>query len=152
MIHPTACGDASFCRDHNYPISHGGARTVYPALLAVLCEGEKRKQLALGRFSTEMHNSNMSSVAGVTPRANVSPKDLSSPSNQAERDEDEAWSGDEDDGDEPPARKRPRTARPISVSCEKCKERKVSSLVRRHGCRSPLHALIAYCRRVSGEM
>ena len=44
----------------------------------------------------------------------------------------EAWSGEDDDeegdGIDGPSRKRQRTGRPISVSCERCKERKVSRL------------------------
>lgn len=57
----------------------------------------------------------------------ITPKDglASSPSNGAERDDEEVWS-DEDEGDGDRKRKRQRTSRPISVSCERCKERKVS--------------------------
>ncbi|KAK3061376.1 hypothetical protein LTR53_019802, partial [Teratosphaeriaceae sp. CCFEE 6253] len=50
-----------------------------------------------------------------------SPRHGASPSHEPGRDEEEAWSGDDDDDDdglEGPARKRQRTGRPISVSCE----------------------------------
>nr|POE66123.1 putative transcriptional regulatory protein [Quercus suber] len=49
-----------------------------------------------------------------------------SPRNELEREE-SAWSADEDEGEEDDARarKRSKTTQPISVSCERCKERKV---------------------------
>ena len=58
---------------------------------------------------------------------NVSPKDHTSPSNGADQRDEEEWSGDEDDeeGDDSRKRKRSRISRPISVSCELCKQRKV---------------------------
>jgi DNA-directed RNA polymerase subunit M/transcription elongation factor TFIIS len=62
----------------------------------------------------------------------MSSKAESSPGQVAEQDDDDRWSGDEDDevdADDGRTRKRQRTSRPISVSCEKCKERKVSFLV-----------------------
>ena len=75
-----------------------------------------------------------SQAAGSTPRNLVSPKDAgNSPSNGAEnapRDDDEGWSGEEDDeenggggdgGGGDGSRKRKR---PMSVSCELCKQRK----------------------------
>lgn len=59
--------------------------------------------------------------------SNVSPKVDTSPSRGAEHKDDEEWSGEddpeEDDGSR--RRKRPRTSRPMSVSCELCKTRKV---------------------------
>jgi hypothetical protein len=89
---------------------------------------EKRRSV---RSYTERHPTTtaMSAATASPPQARVSPKDGTSPSNQAEKDEEDAWSGDEDE-DEPEAngarkRKRQRTERPISVSCERCKERKV---------------------------
>lgn len=73
----------------------------------------------------------MSSAATSTPQTHMSPKDYTSPNNAEHREE--TWSADEDededvelDGDPSPKRKRQRTSRPVSVSCEKCKERKVS--------------------------
>lgn len=59
--------------------------------------------------------------------ANKSPKDNTSPSNGADQKDDEAWSDDEDaDGDEDSKkRKRTKLSRPMSVSCELCKQRKV---------------------------
>ncbi|KAK6381194.1 hypothetical protein LTR65_000976 [Meristemomyces frigidus] len=72
----------------------------------------------------------MASAAATTPQAHTSPKDGTTPSNAEPRED--TWSGDEDededleaDGDPSRSRKRQRTARPVSVSCEKCKERKV---------------------------
>jgi len=61
------------------------------------------------------------------------PRVGTSPSNGPGRTEEvEAWSGEDDDeegdGIDGPSRKRQRTGRPISVSCERCKERKVSRL------------------------
>ncbi|KAK0345502.1 hypothetical protein LTR91_024275 [Friedmanniomyces endolithicus] len=58
------------------------------------------------------------------------PRVGTSPSNGPGRTEEvEAWSGEDDDeegdGIDGPSRKRQRTGRPISVSCERCKERKV---------------------------
>ena len=55
------------------------------------------------------------------------------PANAAEHGDDEAWSGDEDasdnDGDDTSGkRKRQRLSRPLSVSCELCKSRKVGLL------------------------
>jgi len=50
--------------------------------------------------------------------------------------EEDVWSGEEDDdadldgdGDANGTRKRKRTSRPVSVSCERCKERKVGDLL-----------------------
>ena len=66
-----------------------------------------------------------------TSESQYSPRAGTSPSNGADRDEEEVWSGEDDDegdGIDGPKRKRQRTGRPISVSCERCKERKVSSL------------------------
>lgn len=58
--------------------------------------------------------------------SNVSPRDGPSPSNGAEQKDDEEWSGDEEaDGDDSRKRKRPKGSRPMSVSCELCKSRKV---------------------------
>lgn len=53
-----------------------------------------------------------------------------SPSNATEQRDEDAWSAEEDadadgDDDDPRKRKRARTARPMSVSCELCKTRKV---------------------------
>ncbi|KAI6862717.1 hypothetical protein KC323_g5352 [Hortaea werneckii] len=73
----------------------------------------------------------MASAAASTPRQHITPKEDTSPSNAELREE---WSGDDDEdadgdlnGDEERKPKRQKTAgsRPISVSCEKCKERKV---------------------------
>lgn len=55
-------------------------------------------------------------------------KDDISPSHVPEaRDDDDGWSGEDDaeDEDDTRKRKRPRTGRPMSVSCELCKQRKV---------------------------
>ncbi|KAK5719269.1 hypothetical protein LTR15_007792 [Elasticomyces elasticus] len=58
-----------------------------------------------------------------------SPLGVPSPSNGAGKYEEEPWSGDDDDeegeGGDGPKRKRQRTGRPMSVSCDRCKERKV---------------------------
>ena len=55
-----------------------------------------------------------------------SPASDTSPSHGAERKDEEDWSGEEDAEDEGShRRKRPRTSRPMSVSCELCKTRKV---------------------------
>ena len=56
-----------------------------------------------------------------------------SPANAAEHGDEEAWSGDEDASDNDGAdtsgkRKRQRLSRPLSVSCELCKSRKVGLL------------------------
>ena len=57
---------------------------------------------------------------------NVSPKVDTSPSHAGERREYEDWSGDEDpDEDDSRRPKRQKTSRPMSVSCELCKTRKV---------------------------
>jgi len=55
-----------------------------------------------------------------------------SPDNTAEHGDEEAWSGeddasDNDGGDASGKRKRQRLSRPLSVSCELCKSRKVGS-------------------------
>lgn len=81
----------------------------------------------------------MSSAAASTPQQHhqyhVSPRDIKSPSNGAGDkllDDYDGWSGEEDEDEEDGAAsrgvKRQRTGRPISVSCEKCKERKVCLL------------------------
>ena len=65
--------------------------------------------------------------------SNISAKEDTSPSNGAEQKDDHAWSADEDadadahaDGDQDARkRKRGKTSRPMSVSCEACKSRKV---------------------------
>lgn len=74
-----------------------------------------------------------STAVPETPRTQVSPQDDTSPSNAAERDENE-WSEDEDAldvDDDGRKRKRQRVSRQISVSCERCKERKVADSSRR---------------------
>ena len=73
----------------------------------------------------------MSSATASTPQE----RGATSPSDGAVTNkEEEIWSGEEDDdadgdgdgdNDGSPRRKRQKTGRPISVSCEKCKERKV---------------------------
>ena len=72
----------------------------------------------------------MSSAAANTPLTHISPRNDVSPRDTTQREA--TWSGDEDededaeDGADPSQkRKRQRTARPISVSCDRCKERKV---------------------------
>ncbi|EMC98698.1 hypothetical protein BAUCODRAFT_30968 [Baudoinia panamericana UAMH 10762] len=69
----------------------------------------------------------MATAPTSTLQAHYSPADDTSPSNGGDRYDEEAWSiEDEDvDGDETRKRKRPKTDRPVSVSCERCKERKV---------------------------
>lgn len=58
--------------------------------------------------------------------SNVSPKVGSSPSHRVEHRDEDDWSGDDDaEEDGSRQRKRPRTSRPMSVSCELCKTRKV---------------------------
>ena len=58
--------------------------------------------------------------------SNISPKDGPSPSNGVEQKDEEEWSGEDDlEGDDSRKRKRPRGSRPMSVSCELCKQRKV---------------------------
>ncbi|KAK4555847.1 hypothetical protein LTR86_007067 [Recurvomyces mirabilis] len=54
----------------------------------------------------------------------MSTKEEGSPSTFAEHEDEEAWSGDDDVQDDGHRRKRLKT-QPVSVSCEKCKERKV---------------------------
>lgn len=76
----------------------------------------------------------MSSAAASTPLTYISPKDGASPSQGAEPKDEEVWSGEDDDGDgegegdgdggEQPRAKRRKTNRPMSVSCELCKQRK----------------------------
>jgi len=88
-----------------------------------------------------------SKMSAATPNGgfNVeqSPK-TASPGNGAEFKEDEAWSGDEDDaeledegGDGDRKRKRQRLSRPLSVSCELCKSRKVVTLPSQRVARTP---------------
>ncbi|KAF2770237.1 hypothetical protein EJ03DRAFT_270728 [Teratosphaeria nubilosa] len=71
----------------------------------------------------------MSPAAASPPQSHITPRAECSPSVHAEREDDEAWSGEDDDVDADVgngARKRKRRPeRPISVSCERCKERKV---------------------------
>lgn len=72
------------------------------------------------------------SAASSTPKHHE--RDPTSPSNAAEPKEEEVWSEGDDDDEDAEAngeesshkRKRARISRPISVSCERCKERKVS--------------------------
>lgn len=53
-------------------------------------------------------------------------KESAAPIHGADQKDEEPWSGeDETDGDDSRKRKRPRTTRPMSVSCENCKNRKV---------------------------
>ena len=83
-----------------------------------------------------------SSAAAETPHTQVSPHDGTSPSNGA--DNQEEWSGEDDADAHEDWRKpkRQKTSRPISVSCERCKERKVSfdGLFSTH----QAHVIIAY--------
>ena len=77
-------------------------------------------------------------AAASTPRPNVFTRDSQAPTpsiNGTEAKDEDGWSEDdveEDDGDgevgdaSSHKRKRQRTGRPLSVSCERCKERKVS--------------------------
>lgn len=61
----------------------------------------------------------------TTIMSNSSPKDDTSPGHGAEHRESD-WSGEDDAEDDASyRRKRPRTSRPMSVSCELCKTRKV---------------------------
>jgi hypothetical protein len=65
--------------------------------------------------------------------ANQNETDIS-PGNTAEHGDEEAWSGDEDPSDIDGAdasgkRKRQRLSRPLSVSCELCKSRKVDLII-----------------------
>lgn len=89
----------------------------------------------------------MAAAAPTTPSTYISPKNGASPSDGTEEKDEEAWSEDEsgDDGDGP-KRKRPRngqSGRPMSVSCELCKQRKVPQLITALICPSPL---ILLCR------
>ena len=72
----------------------------------------------------------MSSAAASTPHTHISPRDGISPNNAAQTEA--TWSDNEDEDEDADdgtdsllKRKRQRTARPISVSCDRCKERKV---------------------------
>jgi len=65
----------------------------------------------------------------MSTNTNRTPKSDDSPGNAAEHREEEAWSDDDGsdaDGDDGTGkRKRQKTSRPLSVSCELCKSRKV---------------------------
>lgn len=69
----------------------------------------------------------------MSTNTNRTPKSDDSPGNGAEHREEEAWSGEDDaseaDGDDGTGkRKRQKTSRPLSVSCELCKSRKVCTI------------------------
>jgi len=68
----------------------------------------------------------------MSTNTNRTPKSDDSPGNAAENREEEAWSDDDasdGDGDDGTGkRKRQKTSRPLSVSCELCKSRKVLSI------------------------
>lgn len=70
----------------------------------------------------------LSSPAPTTMNANQNETD-NSPANAAEHGDEEAWSGEDDSeldaADASGKRKRQRLSRPLSVSCELCKSRKV---------------------------
>lgn len=78
----------------------------------------------------------MSFAAPTSPSFEQTPR-INSVAHNAEQKEEEAWSGDEDedaegdlDGGDDESRKRKRqrlSSRPLSVSCELCKSRKVSN-------------------------
>lgn len=75
----------------------------------------------------------MSSAAASTPNnVNQTPRSGESPGGAEEQKEEDVWSGDDDEeadgepGDDSRKRKRQRTSRPLSVSCELCKSRKAS--------------------------
>jgi hypothetical protein len=75
----------------------------------------------------------LSSPAPTTMNANQNEPD-NSPGNTAEHGDEEAWSGDDDPSDIDGAdasgkRKRQRLSRPLSVSCELCKSRKVARII-----------------------
>jgi hypothetical protein len=75
----------------------------------------------------------LSSPAPTTMNANQNEPD-NSPGNTAEHGDEEAWSGDDDPSDIDGAdasgkRKRQRFSRPLSVSCELCKSRKVGQII-----------------------
>lgn len=67
----------------------------------------------------------------MSTNTNHTPKSGDSPGNAEQQRDEEVWSGDEDDvsdvdGDDGTGkRKRQKTSRPLSVSCELCKSRKV---------------------------
>jgi hypothetical protein len=68
----------------------------------------------------------------MSTNTNRTPRSDDSPGNAAERRDEETWSDDDAsdaDGDDGTGkRKRQKTSRPLSVSCELCKSRKVSSI------------------------
>ncbi|KAK3674222.1 hypothetical protein LTR78_006069 [Recurvomyces mirabilis] len=55
----------------------------------------------------------------------MSTKEEGSPSTVAEHEDEEVWSGDDDDVQDSGHRRKRVKSQPVSVSCEKCKERKV---------------------------
>lgn len=69
----------------------------------------------------------------MSSNTNQTPKSDDSPGNAAEQRDEELWSGEDDYSDPGVAdgadgagkRKRQKTSRPLSVSCELCKSRKV---------------------------
>lgn len=67
--------------------------------------------------------------AMMSTNTHRTPKSDDSPGNAAEHREEEVWSGEDDlseaDDDGSGKRKRQKTSRPLSVSCELCKSRKV---------------------------
>jgi hypothetical protein len=68
----------------------------------------------------------------MSTNTNRTPGSDDSPGNAAERRDEETWSDDDAsdaDGDDGTGkRKRQKTSRPLSVSCELCKSRKVFSI------------------------
>lgn len=86
-------------------------------------------------FTPSSHSHGMSFAAATSPNVEQAPR-TNSVAHNADHKEEEAWSGDEDedaDGDvvggDDDSRKRKRqrlSSRPLSVSCELCKSRKVS--------------------------
>lgn len=86
-------------------------------------------------FTPTLQSHGMSFAAPTSPSFEQTPRN-NSVAHSAEHKEEEAWSGDEDedadgdgDGGDDESRKRKRqrlSSRPLSVSCELCKSRKVN--------------------------
>lgn len=97
---------------------------------------EVYKDRASPRNSEYCIPTSCSPIAMMATTTNRTPKSDDSPSHTAEHRDEEAWSGDDgsdvdvdvDDGSGKRKRQR-RTSRPLSVSCELCKSRKVCFLL-----------------------
>ena len=98
-----------------------------PNLFLVVDEGDEQAGAGFSirkpRFSRHPPPRTISST--ITKTSSMSTKGEGSPSTVTEHEDEEVWSGDDDIQDDGHRRKRLKT-QPISVSCEKCKERKVS--------------------------